>query len=39
LIKVKGYLADSAQLEPFNRVYAEVLGHAPPAHTTVCVSL
>ncbi len=39
VIKVNGYLTDPAQLEPFNRVYAEVLGHAPPARTTVCVSL
>ncbi|HEY0287025.1 MAG TPA: RidA family protein [Pseudomonas sp.] len=39
VIKVNGYLTDPAQLEPFNRVYAQVLGHAPPARTTVCVSL
>ena len=39
VIKVNGYLTDPAQLEPFNRVYAEVLGHAPPARTTVCVAL
>jgi 2-iminobutanoate/2-iminopropanoate deaminase len=39
VIKVNGYLTDPSQLEPFNRVYAEVLGHAPPARTTVCVSL
>lgn len=39
VIKVNGYLTDPAQLEPFNRVYTEVLGHAPPARTTVCVSL
>lgn len=39
VIKVNGYLTDPAQLEPYNRVYAEMLGHAPPARTTVCVSL
>jgi len=39
VIKVNGYLTDPAQLEPFNRVYTEVLGHAPPARTTVCVAL
>ncbi|WP_054898087.1 RidA family protein [Pseudomonas sp. NBRC 111137] len=39
VIKVNGYLTDPAQLEPFNRVYTEILGHAPPARTTVCVSL
>lgn len=39
VIKVNGYLTDPAQLEPFNRVYSEVLGHAPPARTTVCVAL
>lgn len=39
VIKVNGYLTDPDQLEPFNRVYAEVLGHAPPARTTVCVAL
>ncbi|HDZ2573157.1 TPA: RidA family protein [Klebsiella pneumoniae] len=39
VIKVNGYLTDPSQLEPFNRVYSELLGHAPPARTTVCVSL
>lgn len=39
IIKVNGYLTDPAQLEPFNRVYSELLGHAPPARTTVCVAL
>lgn len=39
VIKVNGYLTDPGQLEPFNRVYLDVLGHAPPARTTVCVSL
>ncbi|MFS2223746.1 RidA family protein [Pantoea sp. B65] len=39
VVKVNGYLTDPAQLEPYNRVYAEMLGHAPPARTTVCVSL
>ena len=39
VVKVNGYLTDPAHLEPFNRVYAEVLGHAPPARTTVCVAL
>lgn len=39
VVKVNGYLTDPAQLEPFNRVYTQVLGHAPPARTTVCVSL
>ncbi|WP_147198638.1 RidA family protein [Pantoea sp. CCBC3-3-1] len=39
VIKVNGYLTDSSQLETFNRVYAELLGHAPPARTTVCIAL
>lgn len=39
VIKVNGYLTDPAQLEPFNRVYSQLLGHAPPARTTVCVAL
>ncbi|MNP35387.1 putative reactive intermediate deaminase TdcF [compost metagenome] len=39
VIKVNAYLTDPAQLEPFNAVYREVLGHAPPARTTVCVAL
>ncbi|MDU5476114.1 MULTISPECIES: RidA family protein [Pantoea] len=39
VIKVNGYLTDTSQLETFNRVYAELLGHAPPARTTVCVAL
>ncbi|SDI40919.1 2-iminobutanoate/2-iminopropanoate deaminase [Pseudomonas flavescens] len=39
VIKVNAYLTDPAQLEPFNAVYREVLGHAPPARTTVCVQL
>ncbi|EGH72000.1 RidA family protein [Pseudomonas syringae] len=39
VIKVNSYLTDPAQLQPFNRIYAEILGHAPPARTTVCVSL
>lgn len=39
LVKVNAYLTDPAQLEPFNAVYREVLGHAPPARTTVCVQL
>ncbi|WP_437883898.1 RidA family protein [Pseudomonas sp. LRF_L74] len=39
VIKVNAYLTDLAQLEPFNAVYREVLGHAPPARTTVCVQL
>lgn len=39
VIKVNGYLTDPSQLETFNRVYAELLGHAPPARTTVCVAL
>ncbi|WP_286915752.1 MULTISPECIES: RidA family protein [Pseudomonas] len=39
VVKVNGYLTDPAQLDPFNRVYTQVLGHAPPARTTVCVSL
>jgi len=39
VIKVNGYLTDPGQLEPFNHVYREFLGHAPPARTTVCVSL
>lgn len=39
LVKVNAYLTDPAQLEPFNEVYRELLGHAPPARTTVCVAL
>lgn len=39
VIKVNGYLTNPDQLETFNRVYREFLGHAPPARTTVCVSL
>lgn len=39
IVKLNAYLTDPAQLEPFNDVYREVLGHAPPARTTVCVSL
>ncbi|NBA95892.1 RidA family protein [Pseudomonas sp. R5(2019)] len=39
IVKLNAYLTDVAQLEPFNRVYREVLGHAPPARTTVCVAL
>ncbi|MCY1289827.1 putative reactive intermediate deaminase TdcF [compost metagenome] len=39
IVKVNAYLTDPAQLEEFNRVYREILGHAPPARTTVCVSL
>lgn len=39
VIKVNAYLTDPAQLEPFNAVYRELLGHAPPARTTVCVAL
>ncbi|AOE85513.1 RidA family protein [Pseudomonas sp. TCU-HL1] len=39
IVKVNAYLTDPAQLEPFNQVYREILGHAPPARTTVCVSL
>ena len=39
VIKVNGYLTEPSQLEPYNEVYAEILGHAPPARTTVCVSL
>ncbi|MBZ9782768.1 RidA family protein [Pseudomonas sp. REP124] len=39
VIKVNAYLTDPAQLEPFNAVYRELLGHALPARTTVCVAL
>ncbi|WP_313686688.1 RidA family protein [Pantoea sp.] len=39
VIKVNGYLTDPSQLETYNRIYMEFLGHAPPARTTVCVSL
>ncbi|WDY60147.1 RidA family protein [Pseudomonas sp. PSKL.D1] len=39
IVKVNAYLTDPAQLEPFNNVYREILGHAPPARTTVCVQL
>ncbi|HBR1963980.1 TPA: RidA family protein [Klebsiella pneumoniae] len=39
VIKVNGYLTEPSQLEPYNEVYAEILGHGPPARTTVCVSL
>ncbi|CAO3305601.1 MULTISPECIES: RidA family protein [unclassified Pseudomonas] len=39
IIKVNAYLTDSDQLAPFNEVYKEILGHAPPARTTVCVQL
>jgi 2-iminobutanoate/2-iminopropanoate deaminase len=39
VVKVNAYLTDPAQMEPFNEVYRELLGHAPPARTTVCVAL
>ncbi|MFF7860676.1 MULTISPECIES: RidA family protein [unclassified Pseudomonas] len=39
IVKVNAYLTDPALLEEFNQVYREVLGHAPPARTTVCVQL
>ncbi len=39
IIKVNAYLTDPEQLAPFNEVYREILGHAPPARTTVCVQL
>jgi len=39
IVKVNAYLTDPAQLLPFNQVYQEILGHAPPARTTVCVQL
>ncbi|MHC6225088.1 RidA family protein [Pseudomonas sp. X10] len=39
IIKVNAYLTDPTQLEAFNEVYREILGHAPPARTTVCVQL
>lgn len=39
IVKVNAYLTDPALLEEFNQVYREILGHAPPARTTVCVSL
>ncbi|REF42006.1 RidA family protein [Serratia ficaria] len=39
VIKVNGYLTNPLQLQPYNEVYQELLGHAPPARTTVCVTL
>ncbi|MCX2888332.1 MULTISPECIES: RidA family protein [Pseudomonas] len=39
IVKVNAYLTDPDQLTPFNEVYKEILGHAPPARTTVCVQL
>lgn len=39
IVKVNAYLTDPALLEEFNQVYREILGHAPPARTTVCVQL
>lgn len=39
IVKVNAYLTDPDQLAPFNEVYKEILGHAPPARTTVCVQL
>jgi Putative translation initiation inhibitor, yjgF family len=36
---VNAYLTDPDQLGTFNEVYREILGHAPPARTTVCVQL
>ncbi|MFJ4440785.1 Rid family hydrolase [Pseudomonas sp. NPDC089422] len=39
IVKVNAYLTDPDQLGPFNEVYREILGHAPPARTTVCVQL
>ncbi|WJD67833.1 RidA family protein [Pseudomonas asiatica] len=39
IVKVNAYLTDPDQLVPFNEVYKEILGHAPPARTTVCVQL
>ncbi|QIM19614.1 RidA family protein [Leucobacter coleopterorum] len=39
VVKVNGYLSSPEQLEPYNRVYARYFAAAPPARTTVCVSL
>lgn len=39
IVKVNAYLTDPDQLEPFNEVYKEILGYAPPARTTVCLQL
>ncbi|AEJ12972.1 L-PSP family endoribonuclease [Pseudomonas putida S16] len=39
IVKVNAYLTDPDQLVPFNEAYKEILGHAPPARTTVCVQL
>lgn len=39
IVKMNAYLTDPDQLVPFNEVYKEILGHAPPARTTVCVQL
>lgn len=39
IVKVNAYLTDLDQLAPFNEVYKEILGHAPPARTTICVQL
>ena len=39
IVKVNAYLTHPDQLVPFNEVYKEILGHAPPARTTVCVQL
>ena len=39
IVKVNAYLTDPVQLDEFNQIYREILGHAPPARTTVCVSL
>lgn len=39
IVKVNAYLTDPDQLGTFNEVYREILGHAPPARTTVCIQL
>jgi enamine deaminase RidA (YjgF/YER057c/UK114 family) len=39
IVKCNGYLTDPAQLEEYNRVYAEVLGDHLPARTTCVVGM
>jgi 2-iminobutanoate/2-iminopropanoate deaminase len=39
VLSVRSFLTDSAQLEPYNRVYVRHFGEHPPARTTVCVAL
>lgn len=38
VVKVNAYLTSTEQLEPFNRVYAEIFGEVRPSRTTACVA-